>query len=420
MPEFCKMSHQFAVRYMQVTDSICDYYAPHRGRDPYLNQVVVALEYCASILRTLESALRINKSPLDTTTCFIPEHIFAGFHDELIKITTSDESRSKDPISDNHAAYPFRRSTQQRIHGAVFELQWGMISMLNALQPGEWESHDLAKPEALIEHLNPPGTHSMFEDWFPIPDTSIDHRRIYNKRHMGTGLWLLESPSFLQWLSRDNSFLWLRGVAGCGKSVICSTAIQYTFCQLNMIPNMGIAFFYFSSSKESKQGALAMISSLLMQLDKQSRPMDFEHDISLSFYEKFQPDTPPEEELLQCLQAIIKRFQYSAYIFLDGMDEHLLSEKQASVLTTVETMRSWNLPNLHILITSCNKSDIRASVKPSYLEEVAFEGQGAKLDIANYIPFQLNNSIELQKWKGYQDTIQQVLTETSRAVYVPA
>ena len=148
--------------------------------------------------------------------------------------------------------------------------------------------------------------------------------------------------------------------------------------------------------------------------------MDFEHDISLSFYEKFQLDTPPEEELLQCLQAIIKRFQYSAYIFLDGMDEHLLSEKQASVLTTVETMRSWNLPNLHILITSCNKSDIRASVKPSYLEEVAFEGQGAKLDIANYIPFQLNNSIELQKWKGYQDTIQQVLTETSRAVYVPA
>lgn len=185
------------------------------------------------------------------------------------------------------------------------------------------------------------------------------------------------------------------------------------------MPSMGIAFFYFSSSEESKQGALVMISSLLLQLDKQNRSMDFEHDISLSLYEKFQPDTPPEEELLKCLKAIIQRFQYGAYIFLDGVDENLLGEKQASVLTTVGKMRSWNLPNLHILITSCNKSDIRISIKPSLHQEVAFESQGANLDIGNYISAQLDNNIELQKWEGYRGTIQQVLTEGSQGMYVP-
>lgn len=415
------MSGQFAARYIQATGSICDYYFPHRGRDPYLDEVVLALECCTGTLRTLESALRINPSPPETTRYSIPDHIFARFQDELTKIATypSVESSSKDPILDNHAAYSFCRSTLQRLHGAVFELQWSIISMLNALQPGEWERHDIAKPEALIRHLNPPGSHSMFEDWFSIPDTSIDHRKIYSKRHTRTCLWLLESHCFLQWLSRDNSFLWLHGAAGCGKSVICSTAIQYTFSQWNMMPNMGIAFFYFSSSEESKQGTLAMVSSLLLQLDKQNRPMKFEHDISLSCYERFQPDTPPEDELLQCLQAIIRRFQYGAYIFLDGLDENLFGKKQAGVLATLEKMRRWNLPNLHILATSCNKSDIRASIKPSFHEEVAFESQAAKLNIGNFISSQLNNNIELQKWKGYQDTIQQVLTKSSQGMYVP-
>lgn len=415
------MPDQFAARCIQTTDILCDYYVPHRSRDPYLNQVVEALERLPDTLRALESAPQTNKSPPDATAYSVPEHILARFQDEHTKIATSPSvgSSRQDPISDDHAAYPFYRSTLQRLHGAVFELQWGMISMLNPLQPGEWERHHLAKPEALIEHQNPPESHSMFEDWFPIPDTFSDHYTIYNKRHMETGLWLLESYSFLRWLLRDNSFLWVYGAAGCGKSVICSTVIQYTFSQWSMMPNMGIAFFYFSSSKESKQGALAMISSLLLQLDKQKRPMDFEHDVSLSCYERFQPDTPLEDELLQCLQAIIRRFQYGAYIFLDGLDENLFGKKQAGVLATLEKMRRWNLPNLHIFITSCNKSDIRASIKPSFHEEVAFEIQAAKLDIGNFISSQLNNNIELQKWKGYQDTIQQVLTESSQGMYVP-
>ncbi|KAL6414076.1 uncharacterized protein AUP68_00590 [Ilyonectria robusta] len=53
-------------------------------------------------------------------------------------------------------------------------------------------------------------------------------------------------------LEKPDSFLWLVGVTGCSKSVLCSTIIQYAFQHRRANPRIGIAIFYFTFNNESK------------------------------------------------------------------------------------------------------------------------------------------------------------------------
>lgn len=82
---------------------------------------------------------------------------------------------------------------------------------------------------------------------------------------------VIKSQHFTNWLAQRNSFLWINGFAGCGKSILCSTAVQHTFREKHREQGIGIAFFCFTFNDESKQDALAILRALLLQLSGQVR-----------------------------------------------------------------------------------------------------------------------------------------------------
>ena len=106
---------------------------------------------------------------------------------------------------------------------------------------------------------------SDLRDWLNVPDATIDHNAACAKKHPGTGTWLVKSPQFSRWLTEENSIMWLNGFAGSGKSVLCSTAIQFALRHRRSDPNVGIAFFYFTFNDESKQDVSAMLRALSEQ-----------------------------------------------------------------------------------------------------------------------------------------------------------
>lgn len=103
-------------------------------------------------------------------------------------------------------------------------------------------------------------------DWLRAPDATTDYNAACEKKHPGTGAWLVKSSVFTTWLMADNAFLWLNGFAGSGKSILSSTAIQFAFRHRRSDPCIGIAFFYFSCNDPSKQDESAMLRALLVQL----------------------------------------------------------------------------------------------------------------------------------------------------------
>jgi hypothetical protein len=56
--------------------------------------------------------------------------------------------------------------------------------------------------------------------WLSAPDVTVDHANIKVKRQPDTGLWFINGDIFKSWKTSQQSFIWLYGIPGCGKTVL--------------------------------------------------------------------------------------------------------------------------------------------------------------------------------------------------------
>uniref|UniRef100_A0A8H7NI03 Nephrocystin 3-like N-terminal domain-containing protein n=1 Tax=Bionectria ochroleuca TaxID=29856 RepID=A0A8H7NI03_BIOOC len=94
----------------------------------------------------------------------------------------------------------------------------------------------------------------------PDPSTNANHAR--KLRHGGTGAWLLEHPVFQDWYSGSRQHLWLHGLAGCGKTVLSATVLDYLAKGSGRL----ILSFFFDFGDEAKKTVDGMLRSLVFQL----------------------------------------------------------------------------------------------------------------------------------------------------------
>jgi hypothetical protein len=57
-------------------------------------------------------------------------------------------------------------------------------------------------------------------EWYSVVNPSSNHLAASEKHEPTTGTWFLECAEFLAWQNTPNSFLWLYGIPGCGKTVL--------------------------------------------------------------------------------------------------------------------------------------------------------------------------------------------------------
>jgi hypothetical protein len=56
--------------------------------------------------------------------------------------------------------------------------------------------------------------------WLSNTDPFLNHSVAREKRESATGNWFIKGDTYKEWLNNPNSFLWLHGIPGCGKSVL--------------------------------------------------------------------------------------------------------------------------------------------------------------------------------------------------------
>ena len=98
--------------------------------------------------------------------------------------------------------------------------------------------------------------------WLRPPDPSTNANHARTLRHEGTGAWLLQHPVFESWHAGACRHLWLYGLAGCGKTVLSATILEYLEGE-----NNGLTLsFCFDFSDTTKQTLDGMLRSLAFQL----------------------------------------------------------------------------------------------------------------------------------------------------------
>lgn len=79
--------------------------------------------------------------------------------------------------------------------------------------------------------------------WLSAPDPSTGYNKALTERHGGTGLWFVRSQTFDDCRAGPNSFVWVHGFPGCGKTILSSTTIEEI---LKLYPSPTVAVLYCS------------------------------------------------------------------------------------------------------------------------------------------------------------------------------
>jgi hypothetical protein len=167
-----------------------------------------------------------------------------------------------------------------------------------------------------------------------------------------------------------------------------------------------MAYFFFDFKDTGKQDARAFLSSVLVQLSRQSTSFC---NILLEFYSAHQRGSqqPSDGALIQCLKKMLKvPSKVPIYFIVDALDEcpdtSGVQSPREKVLTLAEELVELRLPNLRLCITSRPDVDIRNVLEPltSTPNRISLHDEdGQKKDIANYVNSVVYSDRKIMRWR---------------------
>jgi hypothetical protein len=96
--------------------------------------------------------------------------------------------------------------------------------------------------------------------------------------------------------------------------------------------------------------------------------------------------------------------QIPIYLVLDAVDECPnttgMPSSRDKVLSLIEKLVKWNLPNLHLCITSRPEVDIRNFLEPLASNRISLHDQsGQKKDIIDYVNSVVYSDMNMRRWR---------------------
>jgi nucleoside phosphorylase len=235
-------------------------------------------------------------------------------------------------------------------------------------------------------------------EWLSPPDPSTDYTKALKTRHDGTGLWFIQGDVFKEWKRRPSSFLWLHGMAGCGKTVLTSTIIARLEQDMvhHDLTHQVLLYFYFDFKDIGKQSLNSMLRSLVKQLCKE-RPhaSRFLHHLWASHDQGSRE--PSTKSLQGALQSMLSGVS-NVSIVLDALDE---STTRNELLAWLKTLVRSKANNCRLLVTSRREKDIELALQSwtSAEERITIQQNEVEEDLAAYINDRVRNGGELERWR---------------------
>jgi hypothetical protein len=186
--------------------------------------------------------------------------------------------------------------------------------------------------------------------------------------------------------------------------VVSSTIIQ----DIDDLRKAGLAllaFFYCNSGEDHKKDMRGLLSSVLFQLCDQS---DSYFDILSVLYSEHHHGVqdPSGDALAHCLMDILKYPEHApVFLIIDSLDEYsntsAIPSPRRNVLILLEKLINFQLPNLHICVTSRPEIDIHEVLNPLTFCSISIHDEDGQMeDITNYIRSIVDTDPDMQVWKA--------------------
>jgi Cdc6-like AAA superfamily ATPase len=166
--------------------------------------------------------------------------------------------------------------------------------------------------------------HLLILKWLTPVDMSTQQKDLINRRHEGTGLWLLDSKEFKGWVDRSKQTLYCPGMPGAGKTIITSIVVDHLYNRFGDDPAVGIAYLYCNFRQQHEQKPTDLLLNLLKQLAQKQASMP---ESVKNLYERHRnkPSRPSFDEISKALRSVVTSYS-RAFIIVDALDECQVSD----------------------------------------------------------------------------------------------
>jgi Cdc6-like AAA superfamily ATPase len=250
--------------------------------------------------------------------------------------------------------------------------------------------------------------HGEIYRWLSPSDPSTNFNKALQQRQEGTGLWLLESSPFTKWHSQQNSFLWLHGIPGCGKTILSSTIIKHL---VDTHPDQLLLYFYFDFTDAGKQTLDNAIRSLISQLYHKRKDTQKLLDSLFSSCDNGRSQ-PTCESLCKVFLQMINQTE-EIYIILDALDECRTRKGPLSegLLAWIQSLSDLKQRNVHLLVTSRPEHDIELVLRKLAEDEeriVPIQSDLIEKDIRRYVCTRVREGKGLERWQSRPDVLNEI------------
>lgn len=232
--------------------------------------------------------------------------------------------------------------------------------------------------------------------WYKSCDPETNHRLSNERREPNTATWVFDTPTFKEWLSAaDGTILWLHGIPGAGKTILCSSIIERLRTSYQAREDYAVLYFYFDFSDGAKQSVASMVKSLIYQLVSSSTSGP--PDSAMELYTKCNAgaDAPTVDELIGTFTSLLESSR-RIFLCVDALDECAASDWSQFF----HFLRCCVLGgNLDIAITSRKEAGIERELTEQAKFIVPIESAIVDADVRKYTQNIISRDAILSKWR---------------------
>ncbi|EQB59020.1 hypothetical protein CGLO_00651 [Colletotrichum gloeosporioides Cg-14] len=217
-----------------------------------------------------------------------------------------------------------------------------------------------------------------------------------------TGLWLTESnQTYLKWRDIPSSSLWLSGISGAGKTVLCGVVIDEVLQMSNR--STAVAFHFCDYKNTDSQQLVNILCSIAVQLSQQNEEAFslLEDQFTLLNPSGGLPNEPQAEMLLDLIPRL-SSFYEKVFLVVDGVDEcgAGMGEVAAELRQLSKVCRT-----LSLAIFSRNEQEINEELESFAQIEIAAHTK----DIDLYVCAEMGRRRQLKKMRlQYPDLAEEI------------
>jgi hypothetical protein len=401
---------------IQVCQGLLDYYESWKSYDSDISSTYDAISDLSKTLILLKTTLqqqtdeeRVRRVRTCVKDCEDALLALEKRRNSLQKYGQPEGLRQKMRAGLQRTWYPFRKETLEALKASVTNVQERLKLALQVLQldigtesqklvlrllsQTTTQNDSIAQIAVQNQRILDAQQSDEFRKivaWLAPPDHGTNHASARQHHESQTGDWLLKSTQYTNWKTGAVSHLWMYGKAGCGKTILSSTAIEDIRDTCQKDADASHAFFYFSFSDKRKQSDGDLLRSLVAQLGWR------EPGLSMLrwAYENARQGVPGPDELEKILMASIRSCS-KVYVLVDALDECPEdNETRQSVLARIERLTQ-DASNLKIFATSRELDSIRKSMEVLAAEPLRVITRAVDADIQAYLSTELSRDRNL-------------------------